>query len=159
MPTANGPIDSVASPEPAYYDWDGEHWYYNKKARYYYSRDGLLLHRAVWARAHGPLPAGHEVHHRDRDRSNNQLTNLELLTVSAHRSLTSRERTDPGWAEGRSERTSRGLTDYWKRRPPRDVVCAQCGVTYQSTGMRARFCGATCAARHHREEARKRRGL
>jgi AraC-like DNA-binding protein len=37
------------------------------------------LHRRVWIDAHGPIPDGWDIHHLDRDKSNNSLDNLEAL--------------------------------------------------------------------------------
>lgn len=152
--------DPEPAAEPAYMLWDGATWYYNKRARYYYDRSGMLLHRAIWTRVHGPIPDGHEVNHINRCRWDNRLANLELLTISDHRRLTALQRDDPAWVEGRSERSSRGLTEFWARRQPRDVVCDMCGQTYQSTGMRAKRCSAKCkaeAARRYGADHRKKR--
>ena len=41
-------------------------------------------HRVIWEKAHGPIPAGHIIHHRDGNRFHNDLSNLELLTHQAH---------------------------------------------------------------------------
>lgn len=136
--------DPVPSAHPAWQDWDGEIWYYNKRANYYYNRNGTLLHRAIWAKVHGTIPDGHEIHHINRDRTDNRLVNLQLLTIAAHRSLSCRERDDPLWCENRGERTSRGLYNYWANRQPRDVTCAICGNIFQSTGMRAKNCSGQC---------------
>jgi hypothetical protein len=144
-------MDECRDPEPsdaaAYMEWDGETWYYNKRARYYYNRAGTLLHRAIWAKVHGPIADGHEVNHINRKRHDNRLVNLELLTISDHRRLSCEQRDDPAWTEGRSERTSRGLIEYWKGREPREVVCDQCGTTFLSTGMRALRCSDKCRAK------------
>ena len=40
------------------------------------------LHRILWQDAHGPIPAGHIVVFRDRDRLNVCLENLELITLA-----------------------------------------------------------------------------
>lgn len=42
------------------------------------------LHRAIWIDAHGAIPAGYEVHHRDENKSHNSLGNFELLTAIEH---------------------------------------------------------------------------
>jgi hypothetical protein len=41
-------------------------------------------HRTVWIRAHGPIPPGYVVHHKDGDKRNNRLSNLELLILNEH---------------------------------------------------------------------------
>lgn len=52
-------------------------------------RNGRLRmeHDLVWEGANGPIPPGHDVHHRDFDKLNNRLDNLQLLTKLAHKRL------------------------------------------------------------------------
>jgi hypothetical protein len=42
------------------------------------------VHRMVWEKHHGPIPNGHHIHHKDGDKLNNVIENLELLTASEH---------------------------------------------------------------------------
>jgi hypothetical protein len=44
----------------------------------------VLEHRYVWAQAYGPIPPGHYILHRDLDRQNNALDNLEMLSKAEH---------------------------------------------------------------------------
>jgi hypothetical protein len=39
----------------------------------------VLMHWYVWEKAHGPIPPGHCIFHKDRNPANNALENLELL--------------------------------------------------------------------------------
>jgi HNH endonuclease len=50
------------------------------------ARDGRLelVHRLVWIDAHGPIPRGYVIHHRNGNSRDNRLANLELLTRAAH---------------------------------------------------------------------------
>lgn len=43
-----------------------------------------LRARHVWEQARGPIPAGMAIHHRNGDKLNDDLSNLELVTVSEH---------------------------------------------------------------------------
>src|SRR4051794_36225813 len=56
------------------------------------------LHQELWKAAHGPIPTGMHVHHRDGDPLNNVLDNLECITEAEHNE---RHR------QARSERASR----------------------------------------------------
>ena len=42
------------------------------------------MHRYVWECNHGPIPDGMHVHHKDGDKTNNNIDNLELLAASVH---------------------------------------------------------------------------
>lgn len=42
------------------------------------------VHRLVAEAFLGPRPDGHVVHHKDQDRGNNHIENLEYLTISEH---------------------------------------------------------------------------
>ncbi|CAB3730398.1 HNH endonuclease signature motif containing protein [Paraburkholderia rhynchosiae] len=43
-------------------------------------KDWVFLHKKLWVDAHGPIPNGHAVVFKDRDKSNVVLDNLELIT-------------------------------------------------------------------------------
>lgn len=45
------------------------------------------MHRYVWEYYNGPIPKGYEIHHIDFDRSNNDISNLQLLSRSEHRKI------------------------------------------------------------------------
>ena len=51
-------------------------FYYEKKLRCH------LIHTFIWRAFNGDIPKGFEVDHKDDDRSNFQLSNLQLLTKS-----------------------------------------------------------------------------
>jgi hypothetical protein len=60
---------------------------YSRRAHGYFARTSgtrSYLHRDVWEHSNGPIPGGYDVHHRDGNKENNALPNLELLTVSDH---------------------------------------------------------------------------
>lgn len=42
-------------------------------------------HRIIWETAYGEIPSGYEIHHLDENRSNNTISNLELIESSTHR--------------------------------------------------------------------------
>lgn len=46
--------------------------------------DRKWLHHAVWEHHRGPIPAGHDIHHRDENKANNAPENLECLTPTDH---------------------------------------------------------------------------
>ncbi len=61
--------------------------------KYYLRNDGYyistkepkeLLHRVIWEEYFGPIPDGYHIHHKDEDKTNNKIDNLELLSASDH---------------------------------------------------------------------------
>ena len=94
---------------------------YHKNNLGYYCGKDCLLHREVWKFHNGDIPAGYHVHHRDDDKNNNQIENLQLLTKSAHHKLHS------------------------ANKPKVEIVCPVCGKTFLTVAERpAKFCSAHC---------------
>lgn len=109
-------------------------------------RDGYVLeHRLVWFEHHGDIPAGHEVHHKDHDRSNNDIGNLELLTEAEHQA----EHNQPGTLRQNQYGTwvvGEGKGAEWKRRREAlgDRSCERCAEPINRLRLDARFCGSRC---------------
>ena len=141
---------------PAYYDWNGTRWYRNRKDHYY--RDpsgGVLLHVAIWTNANGPAPDGHVIHHRDHNRDNNSIDNLQALADRDHRRHHLKD--NKRWASAQtSEAAKARATQQWADREPTEHRCEHCGSSFWSTGMRAKFCHANCRAADRRARARER---
>lgn len=101
-------------------------------------------HVKVWEAAHGPVPEGYLVHHKDHDKSNNSLENLELLTHKQHFREHEAER-GPDW------HSKGGKASIEKRRQnPVVNVCEHCSEEF-STIWPARFCADRCRDLHFRE--------
>lgn len=139
-----------------------------------------LLHRRVWADAHGAIPDGYVVHHKDDNPKNNEIENLELMERSAHNSMHKRGRlpathrlqvfvcrhcgsivervqmSDGRWCSGRCKDAGRYAAGY--RSPQRralaaaraKLVCCECGSSLNAKNSRARFCSSRCAKRTQR---------
>lgn len=56
---------------------------------YFVKTDGVrsLMHRDVWEFHNGQIPRGWDVHHKDEDKQNNALINLECLPKAEHTRL------------------------------------------------------------------------
>jgi len=54
---------------------------------HYRGYHGKYLHRAIWEYYNGEIPNGYVVHHKDFNPANNDISNLELLSMSEHQKL------------------------------------------------------------------------
>ena len=144
---------------------------WTRKANGYYQSttavDGKRrwLHQYTHAREIGPVPAGWHVHHKDRDKDNNDPGNLECLPPGTHFGEHAGERVasssspaqlahlanirDRALAAKRGEyvgaRKLRALAVRWR-------VCPTCGETFRlHTKSRddATYCSVTCQQRAH----------
>lgn len=112
-------------------------WRVDKALGYMYSIDKSSPYASkngrVWQHHHvmcehigRPLRDDECVHHIDRNRANNDLSNLMLMTKSEHSALHARE-------DGRSQ-------------PKADIVCANCGsVFFAPVGDERKFCSVVCS--------------
>lgn len=63
---------------------------FTKRNHGYYAAttgDRQLMHRYVWEKNRGKIPPNHDIHHVDRNKGNNDISNLELYTKSEHARL------------------------------------------------------------------------
>jgi hypothetical protein len=61
----------------------------------------VFEHRIIWERINGLIPNGMFIHHKDENRLNNDISNLELVTYEDHRRIHSKlyERWNGGWVK------------------------------------------------------------
>lgn len=52
-----------------------------------FNQKAKKMHRVVWEQHNGTIPAGHHIHHVDGNKTNNDISNLELISASKHSSL------------------------------------------------------------------------
>lgn len=58
-----------------------------KKYDGYYKATGIgYMHRYVWSFYNGDIPNGFHIHHKDENRANNSIDNLELVEAHKHMS-------------------------------------------------------------------------
>lgn len=67
----------------------GEHKTTGKGYLRFRKHDGRLQmeHRIVWEEHYGKIPEGMQIHHIDGDKTNNNISNLQLVTTIEHKRL------------------------------------------------------------------------
>lgn len=139
--------------------------YYRKPPGYYKADKGDYLHRDVWRAHHGPIPDGWDVHHKDENRANCEIDNLECMSNSEHASLHGRERHHRDPERGRRHMEAiRPLAAAWHGSdegrawhqdharkvaaalPVEHHRCVRCDAEYEvKRGARKRgYCSAAC---------------
>ena len=76
------------------FSMDPRSGYFQGHAPKGHSKKTLFLHRYMWERSNGRIPRGYQIHHKDGDRSNNELANLQLMTVKEHQKYHNDHMTD-----------------------------------------------------------------
>ncbi|MCL6560020.1 MAG: HNH endonuclease [Firmicutes bacterium] len=131
------------------------------------------LHRYVWEYYNGKIPEGHEVHHKDEDKENNDISNLELIPnkkhqilhgITAPESVRERKRKNVvenampkakewhGTQEGIAWHKEQGKMVYDKL-PEFTLICDQCENIYtvKATNKNSRFCSNKCKSAWRRD--------
>jgi hypothetical protein len=123
------------------------------------------LHEDIWIDAHGSIPAGCHIHHRDHNPLNNDLTNLLCMTKEDHKDEHAEDRRGECSPERLAlldtirplaaewHRTAEGLAWHaehgrrsWDGRVYSEQVCDHCGVDYLTRASHGneRFCSNAC---------------
>lgn len=131
----------------------------------------VRAHVYVWEKYNGKVPPMHSVHHIDRNKANNSIENLTLLSYSEHSSLHSKEnakqssermntiarpkaiewhKSEAGSAMHRKhyEDSTKAI---WQERVT--MVCEICGKEYETNHAsmhKSRFCSNNCKAKFRR---------
>lgn len=146
--------------------------YHLYKGERYYSRGTKRLHRVVWEYYNGPIPKGHEIHHKDGNPANNDISNLDCISVHAHkeahledvlRRTTSPESIANMRRAGEfakvwhgSEAGRKWHSDHAKREfetlAVRPAVCECCGKEFKYKSFnKPRFCSNACKSKWRRD--------
>lgn len=134
------------------------------------------MHRYVWQKHNGDIPAGMHVHHIDGDKSNNSIGNLELLTASDHsthhgvtnqwvgseankRQIAIAGDLAKAWhssPEGLAWHADNGKKA-WESRQTTTKQCCECGKDYETYyPNKSKFCHQNCKAKaYYRQRSGK----
>lgn len=106
------------------YCYNPSHPLANKAGKVYEHRYVMSLHLGRW------LTSDEVVHHKDEDKTNNSLSNLELTNASEHAKIHAKEN---------------GCVHY-------EYLCEFCGKSFDTTIAKAqRFCSHSCATKSTRK--------
>jgi hypothetical protein len=141
--------------------------------RYYMCGKGRRLHRDIWSDAHGKIPAGYCIHHRNGNPLDNRLSNLQLVQRGEHTSghmrvnlkdLAFRRKRQraaahaglsaPAWhrsLEGRAWHRKLAKHALKRARVKSRMLCEYCGKTYWGRKGTSRFCSISCKVRYRWE--------
>ena len=147
----------------------GRKFYLRKKSGYWATSQPpyIRAHAWVWTNHFGSPPIGTHLHHKDGNKSNNAIENLELLTATEHTRLHLHEperkelsrkacdkirhltkdwhKTDAGLEWHRLN----GLKS-WKGRQPKVSFCKRCNQKILSLAPRGKeFCTRSCKTRYN----------
>lgn len=150
-------------------EFDGERFYLCGN---YFLRKGKRLHVTVWKKHNGDIPHGYHVHHIDGNRSNNDISNLELVLgrmhISRHSSAPEREEYNQQHIKDMRElasewhKSEEGLRWHseqgkknWQKREMQQHVCMCCGKVFESKHVYGEnvnvFCGNACKSEYRRQ--------
>lgn len=154
--------------------FDGLLFRRDKQTGYYLNaKTHKRLHVYVWEYYNGEVPKGHHVHHKDFDKGNNEIDNLELLTEKEHLSLHGnawseeryqkqlqvlKEKAVPKAAEWhKSEEGAEWHKEHYenvkdKLHQKKTFICEECGKEFiaEDTGKN-RFCSNNCKSKNRRK--------
>ena len=140
--------------------------------RKYFSNSNVKpksMHQYVWSFYNGDIPKGYEVHHKDLNRYNNDISNLELLEKHEHKKLHAKMLTQEQreWRKNNINEKARPKAVEWHKseeglewhklqptyRKPHQLkkhICEQCGKEFETRGKTKRFCSGACSQKYRR---------
>ena len=146
----------------------------NKTGYYLNSTLRKRIHRYVWEFYNGDIPKGHHIHHIDGNKSNNDISNLQLLSASEHTRMHAKEMVNKNYdkiiknleqnvrpkaiewhksKEGKDWHKKQYQLTLGKYRGEKvNKICKQCGCDYQvEIKKKSYFCSNNCKSKFRRD--------
>lgn len=129
------------------------------------------LHVYIWECIKGEIPKGYHVHHIDRNKDNNDISNFTLLSDAEHHALHTEELTTARRQQMRENMLTNAIPaavawhktqegKEWHKKHYGDMgdrlhvergfICEQCGKPFKSTQVQSRFCSNACKSAYRR---------
>ena len=138
--------------------------------RNYFKRGSKYLHRQIWEDRYGKIPKGYEIHHKDEDTTNNDITNLEILTNRQHKRKHELTKTEEqiqarrdfvdsirpltkAWhksSAGHEWHKEHGV-ESWEKRETVTYICEECGKSFTTKTYHQKYCSNACKSRARRK--------
>lgn len=166
--------------EDGYAYVDGYKFRKDTKTGYYLSTkkigvSRLRLHVYVWKKHNGDIPKGYQIHHKDINKDNNEIDNLDCLSKKEHATWhgeNASEETKGKWTENLNKirhkasewhRSKEGMAWHKKQGEKQrgidfhtygELTCRNCGKKFQGIEKLSKYCSPNC-----RTKARKASGV
>lgn len=148
-----------------------ERGYYRAKSDF-----KLYMHRYVWEFYNTKIPEGYEIHHKDFNRANNDISNLQLLYVLEHKKLhgclLTEEQRD--WRRANLQENARPKAIEWHKSDEgrawhkeqiikqhklglftHELICTNCGKSYVGEKHNENtFCSGACKSAYRRKSGK-----
>lgn len=159
-----------------YIECDGMRFYCDQRGYWLGQVNGKCkrLHVYVWEKHNGPIPKGYHIHHIDHNTNNNEIDNLQLMTMSEHLSLHGQDESHKAKARRNLAKYAQPKAAEWhKSKECREwakenykvslakvheekvnKVCEVCGNKYITDGSSktiSRFCSNACKSKWRRD--------
>lgn len=144
-------------------------YYFEKNTKYKERTHCTQLHRAVWEYYNGEIPKGYQIHHKDGNIDNNDISNLECVSAREHLSYHSkknwqnkeyrermadqmrgnseRQQKCKEWhrsEEGRKWHREQAKRSILKNKFREERICEWCGKQYTAKMGAAKYCSVQC---------------
>src|ERR1700722_13134191 len=138
---------------------------WKQKDGYWVNNMPIHAQRWVWINHHGAIPEGLDIHHKDGNKDNNEIENLEALNRSEHlkrqwqegrydldqrRRQLSEARKWLKTPTGRAQQKKDAIQS-WKNRTPILMICENCGKESSAFFRRKKFCSDPCYYQAYRK--------